>query len=74
MLLKKNKLAQNSAPVRLFLIIVGLILFFAMYPVLSSIIDAIGGGQTDPIVAFMIYAVPYVVLIGLMAWILRGDV
>jgi len=74
MILKNYKKAQSSAPIRLFLIFIGLIIFFATYPVLSSIIDSITQTQTDPIIVFLMFAVPYVVITGLFSWILKGEV
>ncbi len=74
MKLINSKVAQVQAvPLRLFLIVIGLIIFFTMYPVLSSIIDAIALTQTDEIIVFLINTVPYVVILGLFIWILKGE-
>lgn len=68
-----NKTGQQAVPIRLFLLVIGIIIFFTQYPVLSGIIDAVAGEQVDGTIVFLIKMTPYIVMIALFAWILRGE-
>lgn len=73
----KSKSAQVvgvvPVPIRILLLLIAIIIFFAFYPVISAVIDAVVATQTNSVVAFLIEMVPYIVIAGLFAWILKGE-
>lgn len=71
---KKGQVAgQIPVPVRILLILIGTVVFFAFFPVINGIIEAITATMTNDVVVFLVEMVPYVIMIGLFAWILRGE-
>ncbi len=63
---KKGDLIGN-----IFTVILGLIIFFALYPAMAALLSVGASVHEDTEGVFLILAIPYVILIGVMVWVYR---
>jgi len=63
---KKGDLIGN-----LFTVILGLIIFFALYPAMAALLSVGATVQQDTEGVFLILAIPYVILIGVLVCVYR---
>jgi len=63
---KKGDLIGN-----LFTVILGLIIFFALYPAMAALLSVGASVHQDTEGSFLILAIPYVILFGVLVWAYR---
>ena len=69
-MLLKNKKANFVE--NIFIVIFGLIIFFALYPAIANVLDiGVSMHGDDSQAGFFILAIPWVILLGVLVWAYR---